>query len=193
MGVKKLLLVAGLIIGGLILTRAVFPKKVGNSTKPETQRQTSQVEKGKERLTAQQAYEVAKKEAKKWSSEAFLVKVSNFQGDSHSDGLSDHWYFEFAANGKDQGLRVRITDGRVLQALEDEILNSEPVVAEWIDSPKVMELAKSYWGDEKEITNYWLGLTEDSWSVKVSREGKQPLWIKLDAKTGELKQTREGY
>ncbi len=146
------------------------------------------------RITAKQAFSLAEKEAKKWDKDAFLIAVSNFFGSKESDGLSSVWTLKFASPNKDnKRLEITISDGKVSDQQESEnYMQPHPVVDNWLDSPEAMKVVRQHC-QAKKTENYWLGLGINTWSVKCKRPDKEPLWVDVNATTGEFIKTREGY
>ncbi len=185
-----LVFASGFILGGCVQEA----KKEAAGGKKETKVESSRS--GEELLTAQQAFRIAREEAQKWASDAALIEISNFGGSSEADGRAARWKFRFVSRSKGAGLDVHISKGEVLQTMDVDYENSEFIKGNWIDSPEAMDVAKKYFKGST-ARNYWLGLGSSdgvvSWSVKCSREEGQPIWVKVNASTGKVMKTWEGY
>jgi len=193
-----------LLLVAVILVSGCGPKTQEEKDLKEAEKILNQLPGGKgtklsreekeKRITAKQAFELAEKEAKKWDKDAFLIKVSNFFGSEESDGLSDIWTLKFASPNKDNDrLEITVSNGKVFRQEESKnYMQPHPVVDNWIDSPEAMKVVRQYCQAE-ETENYWLGLGINTWSVKCKRPGKKPLWVDVNATTGEFIKTREGY
>ncbi len=187
--------IAIMAILGLIYiknTRETGVKEITQSNKPQKTHNTNNILKGKE-TTAREAYKVALKEAKKWDNNVVLIKVTNFSSDETKPyGEAEHWDFWFDSDNKDKLLEVDILNGEIMRTDEPFKANSKPLVEGWLDSPEVIEKAgeKINYDDCKRV---WMGASQNDWNVKCSREGQEPFWVILDAKTGKIKETRTGY
>ena len=168
-------------------------QSTGSSTSGKTLQEKTTVD---TLATAKQAYNLAKKEAKNWAGDAVLVDLSNFRGSDDMSGKARKWKLEFNSVEKDKELEVYILSGKFDDSMDQKFKEQEAISEDWIDSPVAFEKAKEYFEGE-EADNYWMGLTDNKgtivWNLKCDRIEGKPLWVKLNAQTGELIETREGY
>jgi len=147
-------------------------------------------------LTSREAFQIAEPVAVNWSSDAVLVDLSNFRGSSEPDGRAIRWKLEFNSADRNQEFEVHVSAGKILQTMEERYKKRDAVTGDWIDSPEAMKIAHPYFGDEP-VRNYWLGLSSHegtvSWYIKCKHHQGTPIWVQLNALTGEFIKTREGY
>ena len=150
----------------------------------------------KKELTAREAYQLAQIESVDWASDAILVDISNFWGTSLADGRSVRWKLEFNSTSMEKELEVHISRGKILQTMEEKLKKREAITGEWVDTPKAIEIAQEYFA-AKPIKNYWFGITSKegiaTWYIMCKYEEGVPTWVHINALTGELIKTREGY
>ncbi len=178
-------------IGFLFMSKTYFSghrKSKSETETEETQRATP--EKGE--ILARKAYRIALPYAKKWANDAYLVEITNYIGTKSTDGKSSMWKVRFYSPSKNQDYRISITDGKFKGGSEGAHMSLSKIVDNWINSDAVMNIANKYLLKEN-CQNYWLGITGDTWNVKCSRENKEPLWIEINALTGEKTGERVGY
>ncbi len=190
----KLLFTLSIFLLSSILLTGCNKKPTAESTSGKTeQKNTAQTS---ELTTAKQAYTLAKKEAQNWAGDAVLVDLSNFRGSDDMSGKARKWKLEFNSVEKDKELEVYILSGEFDDSMEQKFKDQETIDEGWIDSSDAMEKAKEYFEGE-EADNYWMGLTDNKgtivWNLKCDRIEGKPLWVKLNAQTGEVIETREGY
>jgi uncharacterized membrane protein YkoI len=183
-----------MFITGIVLVSGCAQESVEKSTSAETGTTIAASEKVE--LTAAEAYHFAKKAAVDWASDAVLVDISNFRGTSLSNGRSVRWKLEFNSDSMDKELEVHVSRGKILQKMEGKYRERDVITGEWIDTPKAMSIALKYF-DEKPIKNYWLGIGNNEgtiiWYVKCDYDEGVPTWVHINALTGEVIKTREGY
>ncbi len=165
-----------------------------SSEKPSSNTTTS----SNSALSAREAFSIALKESKKWSSDANLVNIDNFMGSTDMSGKADRWVIKFNSTGKNKGLAVHVgTGGKIIQTMQESLYsNRSPIKGNWIDSSKALSIAfKQY--NEKVFKNYWLGLSSDgktvSWYVKFRYNKEEPAWAEINALSGEVVRTWSGY
>jgi len=190
-GVRAIVLLVILIIG-IVLISGCAQESEEKSTSAETTVAISE----KVELTAWEAFHIAQKEAKDWVSDAVFVDLSNFRGTSLSDGRAVRWKLEFNSESLKKELEVHVSRGKILQTMEEKYKKRDAITGEWIDTPKVMEIALKYFTD-KPIKNYWFGISSNkgitTWYVKCDYNEGVPSWVNINALTGEFIKTREGY
>jgi len=149
-------------------------------------------------ITAREAFRVALPKARKWNRDAVLVHVRNMLK-CGSDGRSERWILTFDSASERRLLDVHVVSGaRILQTMQSRRADhkrKEAIAQGWIDSTQAMERAKKIF--VKEPKTYWMGLISyhgtPSWSIKARYEGLEPLWVEIDAKTGEVIKRWKGY
>ena len=114
-------------------------KKTVNVTK-KTSVVRDIVSKGK-KINAKEAYKVALPYAKKWSSDAYLVEVTNFIGTKEADGKSKTWEVRFYSPSKDQDYVISVRGGEVRGGNERAHMSLNKIVDNWVDSDVAMETA----------------------------------------------------
>ena len=183
-----------IFITGIILVSVYAQESVEKSTIVETGTTIAASEKVE--LTAAEAYHLAKKASIDWASDAVLVDISNFRGTSLSNGRSVRWKLEFNSASMYKELEVHISRGKILQTMEEKFKRREAITGEWIDTPKALNIALGYFAD-KTVDNYWFGISSKesitTWYVKCDYDEGVPTWVHINALTGEVIKTREGY
>ncbi len=198
---RKVLIIGG--VGLVILGLMVFSRSNKNETETGgvSTRESRQVTKTSKNstdvyLTARQAYELAKKKAREWDKDAYLIDVEQFMGSNRTDGKTDFWEFKFASNNKETAYKVKVADGKVSAAGEyagrdKKFLGKVP--DNWIDSNQAMKIALDNF-KEIQCRSYWLGLSGEKWRVKCSRvEGGKPRWIDIEAVSGKFLRFKDDY
>ncbi len=191
-----LALISVLVIG-MVLMSGCAPKMGSRSTSGSTSRSTASSSSSGD-LTAQEAFDKAFSKAKKWSSDAELVSMDNFAGSSETDGKAGRWIVKFNSKKKNKGFVVHVVSGgKILQKSEEDLYtNREPIKGKWMDSPEAVSIALKN-GGGKSVRSTWLGLGaykgKAFWTVKFSHNSGQPSWVKIDAESGKVTRTWEGY
>jgi major membrane immunogen (membrane-anchored lipoprotein) len=191
---RALVILIAFMVGGVLMSGCTKKSEVKSPGKETTS--TNLSEGSKELVTAREAYSIAQKTAQDWASDVILVDLSNFRGSSETNGQATRWKLEFNSKSKDKELEVHVSQGKILQTMEEKYKERDAITGEWIDSPKAMEIAHGYF-DEVSAKNYWLGLSSSdgttTWYVKCDRTEGAPIWVEANALTGEFIKTREGY
>jgi len=147
-------------------------------------------------LTAREALRIAEIVARDWASDAVLVDLSNFRGSSLPDGRAVRWKLAFNSVSMEKELEIHVSRGKILQKREEKYKERNIIGGEWIDTPQAMDIAFKYF-EERPIKNYWLGIGNNKgtiiWYVKCDYDEGVPTWVDINALTGELIKTREGY
>ena len=180
-----ILILLSIGIGFLLISKASPHGHKKNSSEKST-------EVAQKKILAKDAYKTALPYAKKWAEDAYLVEITNYIGTKNTDGSSTTWKIRFYSPRKNQDYRISITDGKFKGGSEGAHMSLSKVADNWINSDAVMNIANKYLSKEN-CQNYWLGITGNTWSVKCRRENKKPLWIKINALTGEKTGERVGY
>ena len=93
-------------------------------------------------------------------------------------------------------LEVHISRGKVLQTMEEKKKKREAITGEWMDTPGALGIALQYFAD-KTVDNYWFGISSKegfvTWYMKCDYSEGVPTWVHINALTGEVIKTREGY
>jgi len=188
------ILLLSIFITGIVLIGGYAQESVEKSTSVETETTTALSEKIE--LTAQEAFHIAHAAAAEWASDAVLVDLSNFRGTSLSNGRSVRWKIEFNSASMDKELEVHISRGKILQTMEEKFKKRETITGEWIDTPKALDISMEYFAG-KPIDNYWFGISSKegitTWYIKCDYSEGVPTWVHINALTGEVVKTREGY
>jgi len=96
----------------------------------------------------------------------------------------------------DKELEVHVSRGKILQTMEEKFKKREAITGAWIDTPKALDIALGYFVD-KPVDNYWFGISSKegitTWYVKCDYDEGVPTWVHINALTGEVIKTREGY
>ncbi|NQU74641.1 MAG: hypothetical protein HQ547_08040 [Candidatus Omnitrophica bacterium] len=147
-------------------------------------------------LTAREAFRIAETVARDWASDAVLVDLSNFRGSSLPDGRAVRWKLAFNSVSMEKELEIHVSRGKILQKREEKYKERDVIGGEWIDTPQAMDIAFKYF-EERPIKNYWLGIGNNKgtiiWYVKCDYDEGVPTWVDINALTGKLIKTREGY
>ncbi len=183
-----------MFITGIVLISGCAQESVEKSTSAETGTTIAASEKVE--LTAVEAYHLAKITAFDWASDAVLVDISNFRGTSLSNGRSVRWKIEFNSASMDKELEVHVSRGKILQTMEEKFKKRETITGAWIDTTKALDIALGYFAD-KPVDNYWFGISSKegiaTWYIKCDYSEGVPTWVHINALTGEVIKTREGY
>ncbi|MBN2396555.1 MAG: hypothetical protein JXC36_08895 [Candidatus Atribacteria bacterium] len=179
---------------GIVLMGGYAQESEEKSTSVETETTTALSEKIE--LTAQEAFHIAHAVAAEWASDAVLVDLSNFRGTSLSNGRSVRWKIEFNSASMDKELEVHVSRGKILQTMEEKFKKREAITGAWIDTPKALDISFGYFVD-KPVDNYWFGISSKegiaTWYIKCDYSEGIPTWVDINALTGEVIKTREGY
>ena len=147
-------------------------------------------------LTAREALRIAEIVARDWASDAVLVDLSNFRGSSLPNGRAVRWKLEFNSVSMEKELEIHVSRGKILQKREEKYKVRDIIGGEWIDTPQAMDIAFKYF-EERPIKNYWLGIGNSKgtiiWYIKCDYDEGVPTWVDINALTGEVIKTREGY
>ncbi len=143
-------------------------------------------------IKAKTAYKVAQAKANEWSNDAKLIEITNFRGTKKQDGTSETWKIKFYSPSKDKDYSIYITDGKFHRDDNGRHTSLNEIPENWVDSDIVMKQAMQYLNEE-ECTNYWIGISGDTWQVKCDKANGPAKWIKIDATTGEKTGERVGY
>ena len=188
----RVIVVLIMLVFGVVLMSGGAQESEEKSTTEVTTTTTSI----KVELTAREAFRIAEIVARDWASDAVLVDLSNFRGSSLPDGRAVRWKLEFNSVSMEKGLEVHVSRGKILQKREEKYKERDVIGGEWIDTPQAMDIAFKYF-DERPIKNYWLGIGNNKWTivwyVKCDYDEGVPTWVDINALTGELIKTREGY
>lgn len=183
-----------MLVFGIVFVNGCAQESEEKSTGAEKESAVTVSE--KKELTAREAYQLAQFEAVDWASDAILVDISNFRGTSLSNGRSVRWKLEFNSTSMEKEFEVHISSGEILQTMEEKLKQREAITDEWMDTPKAIEIAQEYFSD-KPIRNYWFGISSKegiiTWYVKGKYDEGVPTWVHINALTGEIIKTREGY
>jgi len=192
-GIRGVVLILMLVFG-IVFVNGCAQQSEEKSTGAEVESVDTVSE--KDELTAREAFGIAQKTAEDWASDAILVDISNFRGTSLSDGCSVRWKLEFNSTSMEKELEVHISSGKILQTMEEKFKRRDVISGEWMDTPKAIEIAQEYFAD-KPIRNYWFGISSKegiiTWYVKGKYDEGVPTWVHINALTGEIIKTREGY
>ena len=190
--VKAVVLLSIFVIGIIFASGCAQNKEEKSTTEESTTTTTTT----KVKLTAREALSIAEIVVRDWAQDAVLVDLSNFRGSSEPDGRATRWTFEFNSESMKKELEVHVSRGKILQKMEGKYRERDVIAGEWIDTPKAMSIALKYF-DEKPIKNYWLGIGNNEgtiiWYVKCAYDEGVPTWVHINALTGEVIKTREGY
>lgn len=191
----KAVVLLSIFVIGIIFASGYAQDTEEKSTSVETEITSATSEKAE--LTAREAFHIAQTVAIDWASDAVLVDLTNFRGTSLSDGRAVRWKLEFNSESVKKELEVHVSRGKILQKMEGKYKKRDVITGEWIDTPKVMDIALKYFDDERPIKNYWLGIGNNEgtiiWYVKCAYDEGVPTWVHVNALTGEFIKTREGY
>jgi hypothetical protein len=188
---KMLLLI---LISGIVIMSGYTQGSEEPLNSAENNASIEAIERGE--LTAREAYQLAQAEAAKWASDAVLVDISNFRGTSLTSGRSVRWKLEFNSKSMNMELEVHVSRGEILQIMDEKLKKREAISGEWMDTPRALNIALEYFTD-KPIKNYWFGISSKegimTWYIKCRYEEGVPTWVHINALTGEVIKTREGY
>ena len=191
---RAIVLILILIMFGIVLMSGFAQESEEKSTIEVITTTTTTI---KVELTAREALSIAQSVVRDWASDAVLVDLTNFRGSSLPDGRAVRWKFEFNSESVKKELEVHISRGKILQKMEGKYKKRDVITGEWIDTPKVMDIALKYFDDERPIKNYWLGIGNNEgtiiWYVKCAYDEGVPTWVHVNALAGEFIKTREGY
>ena len=183
-----------MFITGIVFISGCAQESVEKSISAETGTTIAASEKVE--LTATEAYHLAKNAAVDWASDAVLVDISNFRGTSLSNGRSVRWKIEFNSASMDKELEVHVSRGKIFQTMEEKFKKREAITGAWIDTPKALDISMVYFV-RKPIDNYWFGISSKegiaTWYIKCDYSEGVPTWAHINALTGEVIKTREGY
>lgn len=148
---------------------------------------------GSSRLTAKQAYEKSRGEAKKYAEDGYLVDMYSTSSSglekSYADGTSDTWYFIYFSPVKKEYM-VKVNQGKVVSVLENRGTKTVEVPSGWIDTDKVAEAGKEKCANALDNV-YFYNLTTKLnnktfvWSVSCEIDGKKEKTT-VDAFSGEI-------
>ena len=185
---RRIIILILIILGILLIS--------GYAQESEEKSTTEATTTTKVKLTAREALNIAEIVVRDWAQDSVLVDLSNFRGSSETDGRAARWKFEFNSESMKKDLEVHVSRGKILQKMEGKYKERDVITGEWIDTPMAMSIALKYF-DDKPIKNYWLGIGNNDgtivWYVKCDYDEGIPTWVKINALTGELIETREGY
>ena len=143
---------------------------------------------GDELLTAREALAIADEVAGDWASDAALVELSTYPSPPKSSGRGSCWKFEFNSLTLEKELEVYVRRGKFFQKMEGKLIKRDVISDGWIDSPEAIRAAIKHCSQKPDET-YWFGLSTAKgrpvWRVKCSENIDKPVWVRLDAVTGE--------
>jgi len=190
----KAVVLLSIFVIGIIFASGLAQESEEKSTTEVTTTTTTTI---KVELTAREALSIVEILVRDWASDAVLVDLTNFRGTSLSDGRAVRWKLEFNSESVKKELEVHVSRGKILQKMEEKYKKRDVITGEWIDTPKVMDVALKYFDDERPIKNYWLGIGNNEgtiiWYVKCAYDEGVPTWVHVNALTGEFIKTSEGY
>jgi hypothetical protein len=138
-------------------------------------------------LTAKNAYNIALPEAKKFSSDSFLVNLSTVN--VQSNGESKTWFVTFYSPAKGTNFKVSVTEGKITATDDANKKKTQAVSDNWIDSNEVAKIAIPKCGEVTE-NNFFFDL-DTKWTVNCKVGENKTLYIDIDPKTGEYQRTRK--
>jgi hypothetical protein len=178
---KKYLSLGLVIIGALFL--AGCDKQTGSPTSSP----------GK-RLTANEAYKLAVLEAKKFSSDSYLVNISTVGVEDN--GRSRTWYILFYSPNKNTNYKVNVVEGQITGTSDTNKKKQNQVADNWIDTDRIAKVAIPQCGQVIE-SEYFFDLDAENkdkistWSVQCTVGENKTLSIDVNALSGEYIRTRK--
>lgn len=128
---QSLLIIAILavfVIGGLFL----LTKNKGENSPLISNQQDKTSPSGKNTVTAKKAYGVALPEAKKFSSDSYLVNLT--ASSAEKDGKFRTWYILFYSPSKNTNFKVNVIEGKITGTSDTNKKKQNQVNDDWIDT-----------------------------------------------------------
>lgn len=183
---KKYFLLGLIIVSGLFLTGCKKQESTGGG-------KTSTTSSGKNIMTARKAYQIALPEAKKFSSDSYLVNLSTVGVDK--SGYSRTWFALFYSANKATNYKVNVVEGQITGTSDTNRKKQNQIADNWLDSDKVAQTAIPKC-EQVTKDEYFFDLDADSdkasvWTVQCTVGENKTLSIDLNALTGEYLKTRK--
>ena len=184
---KKYFLLGLIIFSGFLLTGCKKQTETGGGSS------TSSGSGGKGQITAKEAYKISLPEAKKFSSDSYLVGLNTTS--IQENGQSRTWYALFYSAAKATNYKVNVVEGKITGTSDTNKKKQNQIPENWIDSDQVAKIAIPKCGEMTE-KDFFIDLDTNRdkipiWSFNCKVGENKTLYIDLNALTGEYLQTRK--
>jgi major membrane immunogen (membrane-anchored lipoprotein) len=182
---KKYFLLGLIIASGLFLTGCGKQESTGGGVSTSSS--------GKNQTTAKEAYKIALPEAKKFSSDSYLVGLNTTS--VQENGQSRTWYALFYSAAKATNYKVNVVEGKITDTSDTNKKKQDQIPENWIDSDRVAQIAIPKCGETTE-KDYFIDLDTNKdkapiWSFNCKIGENKTLYVDLKALTGEYLETRK--
>jgi hypothetical protein len=136
---KNVFIIIGIIV---VIGVSIFFLLINNETDTSTSTTTNEkslLNIDSKMTTAKQAYSIALSEAKKFSSDSYLVDFNTVG--IQNDGTSQSWFITFYSPSKQTNYKVNIIEGKVEQASEKNLKKTVEITGDWINSNQLAQIA----------------------------------------------------
>lgn len=179
----------------IVISVFCFKGRLGTTGTEENQETGGLVTSDTKTAAAKSAYNAALKEAKKFSSDSYLVDMDTTG--VQSDGKSETWYIYFYSPSKNTNLKVFIVGGKVDRTEEKDVKKRDQITGEWVDSTIVAKIAVPKCNEEGQYNNpdYFINLDAGKnneapmWNMNCLVGENKTFKVYINAETGEFIKT----